>query len=264
MAHRAVSRSLLHVLRLKNASILRQLQIEEALLRADDRNWCIINDGTPDPAIVMGISGKPSQLLDVPAVLRGGIPVIKRFSGGGTVVVDHNTLFVTLICSSSALPKLQLFPQPIMLWTEGFYSSVFSSSPGFHLKEHDYVFGEKKFGGNAQSITKDRWLHHTSFLWDYDPARMAYLTIPKKAPQYRSGRTHEDFICRLKDHSESRRVFMDRIVLSCASLFDIKEASLEDAESALARKHNKSTRILGRDFLIEEEALQQQAAAMVG
>lgn len=49
----------------------------------------------------------------------------------------------------------------------------------------DYVFGERKFGGNAQAITSKRWLHHTSLLWDYDQPNMAVLTNPKKQPAYR-------------------------------------------------------------------------------
>lgn len=49
----------------------------------------------------------------------------------------------------------------------------------------DYVYGERKFGGNAQAITSKRWLHHTSLLWDYDPLNMAVLTNPKKQPAYR-------------------------------------------------------------------------------
>lgn len=49
----------------------------------------------------------------------------------------------------------------------------------------DYVFGNHKFGGNAQSITKGRWIHHTSFLWDYEMMNMAYLKLPKRAPDYR-------------------------------------------------------------------------------
>lgn len=49
----------------------------------------------------------------------------------------------------------------------------------------DYVFAERKFGGNAQAITNKRWLHHTSFLWDYDPDNMAVLKNPRKQPQYR-------------------------------------------------------------------------------
>jgi hypothetical protein len=49
-----------HVVRCRGMDILRQLRMEEALLRCDHRNWCIVNDGAPPaapPAIVMGISG---------------------------------------------------------------------------------------------------------------------------------------------------------------------------------------------------------------
>ena len=40
---------------------------------------------------------KPERLVNVPALKAAGIPLIKRFSGGGTVVVDRDTVFATLI-----------------------------------------------------------------------------------------------------------------------------------------------------------------------
>ncbi len=52
----------------------------------------------------------------------------------------------------------------------------------------DYIFGDRKFGGNAQAITRRRWLHHTSFLWDFRDDRMALLQHPEKAPEYRAVR----------------------------------------------------------------------------
>ena len=52
----------------------------------------------------------------------------------------------------------------------------------------DYAYGERKFGGNAQAITKQRWLHHTSLLWDFSDARMRLLKHPSKAPEYRAVR----------------------------------------------------------------------------
>ena len=52
----------------------------------------------------------------------------------------------------------------------------------------DYAFGERKFGGNAQAITKQRWLHHTSLLWDFRDAHMRLLKHPSKAPEYRAVR----------------------------------------------------------------------------
>lgn len=63
---------------------------------------------------------------------------------------------------------------------EEFANSIFGSDLIL-----DYVFGNRKFGGNAQSITKNRWIHHTSFLWDYEVRNMAYLKLPKRAPEYR-------------------------------------------------------------------------------
>jgi hypothetical protein len=48
---------LMKVVRLKGMSILEQLHLEERLLRTSSDNWCLINDGTNSPAIVMGLSG---------------------------------------------------------------------------------------------------------------------------------------------------------------------------------------------------------------
>ena len=45
------------LLRLRGVPILEQLKLEEALLRATSQNWLIVNDGTPGPTVVMGISG---------------------------------------------------------------------------------------------------------------------------------------------------------------------------------------------------------------
>ena len=45
------------LLRAKGLPIIQQLRIEEALLRITRDNWCLLNDGCAQPAIVMGISG---------------------------------------------------------------------------------------------------------------------------------------------------------------------------------------------------------------
>jgi lipoate-protein ligase A len=58
-----------------------------------------------------------------------------------------------------------------------------------HFFFADYAFNRQKFGGNAQSITKNRWVHHTSFLWDYDLKNMDYLKNPQRAPEYRQVRS---------------------------------------------------------------------------
>lgn len=153
------------------------------------------------------------------------------------MVVDHNTVFATLIMQAEAVPGVECYPRPVMKWSEGLYKPVFSPHGPFRLQEHgkaaitdygaygmlavavmadrnaavmqrsegfaeravcqtdesyrtsavhaDYTFGEQKFGGNAQAITKQRWLHHTSFLWDFDDSNMALLKHPSRVPKYR-------------------------------------------------------------------------------
>lgn len=227
---------LLHIIELNRIPILQQLQWEEALLRTDQRNWCLINRGSP-PAIVMGISGQIDQLISIEHLEKKPIPVIRRFSGGGTVVIDENTLFVTIICQSEAL-AVHPYPRPLMQWAADLYRPLFSEK--FNLQENDFVMGEKKWGGNAQSILKGRWLHHSSLLWDFHPDRMDYLLMPEKRPAYRGDRTHGDFLCRLKDHWSGASI-EKAILEQLSNHFTLEQGEISDIEYAASLPHRKAT-----------------------
>lgn len=231
----------LRLLRLKSFSIYQQLLLEETLLRGSSGNWCLINEGS-SPAIVMGISGKKEELIDCKRVASAGIPVIKRFSGGGTVIVDEHTLFVTFICQKES-HDFPAYPEPIMKWTEGIYKEVFSH-PDFCLKQNDYAFAERKCGGNAQYIKKDRWLHHTSFLWDYRQENMDYLLQPKKAPAYRAGRPHADFLCRISEFFPDRELLLQRLIGALEKRFALQNVSLEEALEIKVEGARQSTSLL--------------------
>jgi len=174
--------------------------------------------------------------------------VIRRFTGGGTVVVDQDTIFSTLIFQGAALPHVECYPQPIMAWTESFYSHAFSAVPGFRQRENDYVFGERKFGGNAQAITGKRWLHHSSLLWDFQPQRMGLLAHPRKQPQYRQGRHHSKFLVPLSQEPAlgSRDQLVDRLQEAAYMLpgFTIQEVSMQQASEALIGNKMCGTRLV--------------------
>jgi len=231
----------MHILHLRGYSIIDQLRLEEALLRTDTRNWCLINEGSP-PAIVLGISSKVEELVDMQKAKEAGLPLIKRFSGGGTVVVDQNTLFVTFIFQKEA-HTFPAYPEPIMQWSGEFYRELFPNTP-FQLRENDYVWEERKCGGNAQYIQKERWLHHTSFLWDYDSANMGCLLHPKKTPPYRQGRTHEEFLCRLSEYHPSKDSLITSLKELLAKRYTAFELRLEDAIPVLQTPHRQATTLL--------------------
>lgn len=234
-----VDNAVVNLLRLENVPILQQLQLEEALLRTDTGNWCIINRGSP-PAIVMGISGKAEELLNTQQHATHTLPLIRRFSGGGTVVVDSDTLFVTFIVNTKDVPIAAPFPQHIMQWTSQIYSQII---PSLALKENDYVIGNKKCGGNAQHICKKRWLHHSTFLWDYDPAKMNVLTLPNRRPTYRADRQHTDFVCTLKEHFPEYHPIENTFAHRLETLLPCHTVTTKNALYALEMPHRKSTRI---------------------
>lgn len=203
---------------LKGLSIYKQLLYEEVLLRCSKDNWFVYNIGDVLPTIVVGYSGKIDDLLNISKVQKDSINVIRRYTGGGTVIVDENTIFASIIMNSKDADT-QPYPRNIMTWSDHvLYGPIFKRyNTSFSLREHDYVFNDLKFGGNAQSIIKERWVHHTSFLWDYNPNRMEYLKIPLKKPDYRGERNHKDFLTKLKDHMPSIDSF-EKLVIDQLSL----------------------------------------------
>ena len=189
----------LNILRFRreDVSVLNMLELEEKLLRTRiNENYLIINscDGKTSkrPSIVMGLSGKAELLLNTAAVIKDDIEVLRRYTGGGTVIVDNSTVFIALIMNSSHT-QCPPYPREIMDWTDQhIYRPTFEellkekekenqennsnlnsnsnqSTWSFKLRENDYIFQDqqnqnndvrfdKKIGGNAQTITKDRFV----------------------------------------------------------------------------------------------------------
>lgn len=228
----------LKFLHLKNTPIFDQLQIEEALLRTTEDNWCLINEGS-SPSIVMGISGKAEKLIDLKKIESAPIPIIKRFSGGGTVVVDDDTLFVSYIFQKDT-HEFPCYPEPILRWSEKLYQEALDI-PSFHLRENDYVIGKHKCGGNAQYIKKHRFVHHTTFLWDFKEKHMEYLLHPEKTPSYRASRSHTDFLCKLKDFLPTKKHFISSIIETLSKHYELSNASLESLTPVLETPHRKAT-----------------------
>lgn len=227
---------------LQDIPIWQQLQLEEALLRAGTGNWCLINHGTPD-AIVMGISGKREALINELVYERRPVPIIRRFSGGGTVYVEKDTLFITLLFERTSL-DLGVCPVTVMQWTEMLYGPLFAQNSSFCLRENDYVVGEKKIGGNAQYFSKKKWLHHTSFLWDYCPEKMRVLTLPSIAPKYRKGRSHEDFLSKLSFFFKDKEAFTKGFLQELQRHFYVQYSNFEEASAVLALPHRKSLEVI--------------------
>lgn len=233
---RGASRALYHV-HARSVDIARFLRLEEGLLRhRASEDWLTTLDGAARRAVVLGVSGAVERLVDAREARRRDVKLVRRFTGGGTIACDGDTLFVGMTMNAgddAMVGERETHPRRVMAATEAVYARVFDKCGTFALRENDYAFGGRKFGGNAQAITRGRFLHHTSFLYDYDEDAMAAtLKTPERAPAYRNGRAHRDFVTRLRDRGYERDEIFERVRGTMRGMlgYEIVDVALEDAE----------------------------------
>ncbi|KAH9259378.1 hypothetical protein BASA81_002421 [Batrachochytrium salamandrivorans] len=226
----------LHVVRGPRQAFDR-IRLDEALFRDPLKRTWLVLDGVGERfdrvSVILGISGKIPVLVHEPEARRDGVELLRRFTGGGTVVVDSNAFLISIIGNASQLSSrggVKPFPRELMQWSANcIYTPAFAhsrSNPEVELsfRENDYVINQRaKVAGNAQAISGDRFCHHTSFLWRVDPKSMSYLKHPDKMPEYRADRSHLDFLLGLESMLECKEVFEDQVLLQLQRNLDVDQ-----------------------------------------
>lgn len=149
------------------------------------------------PFVVLGVSGKSLREVDLEACEQSRIPVLRRASGGGTVLQGPGCLNFSLILSLALRPELRDL-------RKGTSSILERTARGLGLEAikfrgiSDLAIGDRKVSGNAQKKTRRALLHHGTLLHGMDSSAVSrWLPPPPKEPDYRSGRTHEEFLANL-------------------------------------------------------------------
>lgn len=184
------------------ATVERALATEEAVLAALD---AVESPATlllwewPSPAVIVGRSNLIAREVNTEACERDGVPIFRRCSGGGTVVLGRGCLCYALILPVEPQHRalgISAVTRAIMQQTaNGFVAAGFD----VHVDGiSDLVIGNRKFSGNSQRWQKHALLHHGTILYDFDLAQIArYLLFPSRQPDYRADRGHTDFVTNL-------------------------------------------------------------------
>jgi lipoate---protein ligase len=148
--------------------------------------------------VVLGRIGKEHDDVDLTAAQKDGIPVLRRTSGGGTVVQGPGCLNYTLVLAKDRDPALADLRKSYQ-WISSRIMDALSQlgiESRFHpISDIALASNAKKFSGNAQHRGKSFILHHGTILYDFDLSLIGrYLKMPKDIPDYRAGRSHEDFV----------------------------------------------------------------------
>ncbi len=153
---------------------------------------------SPTYFIVLGRIGKEEEDVDLACVQADGIAVLRRSSGGGTVVQGKGCLNYTLVLSKQNYPQLNDLRRSYAWISEKVIEALGQLGVEACFRPiSDLATGkdEQKFSGNAQKRGKNYILHHGTILYDFDLSLISrYLKIPKDIPEYRKARPHTDFV----------------------------------------------------------------------
>lgn len=148
--------------------------------------------------IVLGLAGNLEEDVDLKAVKRDHIPVLRRSSGGGTVLQGPGSLNYSLILSKDIHPEVADLKKSYEYILNNIcraFESVGIAAVFLPISDIALKQGRKKISGNAQKRGKKYILHHGTILYNLDiPLASRYLRMPKNVPEYREGRSHAEFI----------------------------------------------------------------------
>ena len=195
------------------ASVAENLALDEALLIEADagRGQRVLRFWEPaEYALVLGASCRLADDARVDACRADGVPILRRTSGGGTVVVGPGSLNVSVILPESAAPGLSAVDKAHRYVLDWIAESIQRAGCPVTLEGRgDLVLGGRKCGGSAQRRLKHWFIVHCSILYDFPIERIdRYLAIPRRQPEYRQGRDHRDFLSNL---GLPRNILMDAI-----------------------------------------------------
>jgi lipoate-protein ligase A len=150
----------------------------------------------PHPAVVLGSGGVLKDDVNEEACECDGVPILRRSSGGGTVLLGKGCLCYTLVLSYDSAPELSAIRPSY----DFILSRVAESLDGLVSELRiegisDLTSGGFKFSGSSQQRKRSHLLHHGTLLYAFDLSLLPrYLREPPRQPDYRAGRDHLAFV----------------------------------------------------------------------
>jgi lipoate-protein ligase A len=163
--------------------------VESGERRFGWRTWEITR-----PAVIVGRSSAVAQLVDEAACRADGVPIVRRCSGGGAVVLGPGCVNYTVALMFVSCPQLYDVAASFSIILSRVITAL--GIAGLTIEGGtDLVMNDRKISGNAQRRGRQVLLHHGTLLYDFDAALATrYLYEPVRRPAYRGIRSHAAFL----------------------------------------------------------------------
>jgi lipoate-protein ligase A len=157
------------------------------------------------PCIVLGRSNREGEWVNMQRAGEAGVPVIRRFTGGGTVYHNEHVFNYSFILPKNIVdtlcgcgPEKPAGPQRYIDFFRGIIVAALSASGGGFSNGgiSDILLGGRKISGNAQRIAKEVVLHHGTIM-QRCPLEAIERLLP--VPPNRPGVAHRGFVTGLAE-----------------------------------------------------------------
>lgn len=177
------------------------LALDEALLyqiNEQDSSGCLRLWEVDQYAVIVGSSNQVAANVNLEQCKQDQIPVLRRCTGGGTVLLGPGCFIFSLFLRITADQHLAGIEATTKEILNRIITSLKQDNPQFKIELQgisDLTIDGRKFSGNSQRWLTTTLLHHGTILYDFDLDRIPrYLTSPEREPEYRSQRDHLEFV----------------------------------------------------------------------
>lgn len=177
------------------------LALDEALLQAAEgdgqaeylRLW-----ESPRNVVVLGKNCRVDEDVWVDRCRADDVPVIRRCSGGGTVLLGPGCLNYSAVLRYDRATGLDSVTASFAYCLDRVQSALATGGVSVRIAGSDLIWQDRKFGGSAQRRQRTHFLHHGTILYRFDiPSISRYLKEPRRQPTHRAGREHSRFLTSL-------------------------------------------------------------------
>ena len=193
-----------------------------------------------DWVVVVGRGSSISREVELTRCQADGLPIIRRSSGGATIIAGPGCLFYAVVLSLDAYPSLRQIDQAHTFVLSRLVCELKKLVPTLERKgTSDLAIGGHKVSGNSLRCRKSHLLYHGTLLYDMPLDRLTrYLRFPPRQPDYRQSRSHADFVCNLK---LSRNVVKQAVLAAWGHPATAVHWPQETTEKLVAEKYSIET-----------------------
>jgi len=162
---------------------------------------------SPQPIVVVGRSSKVDVEVHRDQCRQRYIPILRRSSGGASIVAGPGCLMFSVLLSYQQRPVLRMIDQAHCYVLGMTCRALAKLTPGVeHRGTSDLVLAGRKCSGNSLRCKRNHLLYHGTLLYQFPLELIGNcLARPPREPEYRKGRSHADFVTNLPADAEQLR-----------------------------------------------------------